>query len=76
MPHLPEKCLNCGGQSLFTTMTASAGPYGPVLLPRLGGWLRGAKFHIVLCEDCGHVSYFADDAARENVRSSSKWRQL
>ena len=76
MPDLPKKCINCDGQSLYTTMAASSGPYGPVLLPGLGGWLRTVKFHVVLCEGCGHVSFFADDEARANVHSKSKWRQI
>ena len=75
MPDLPKTCANCCGQSLYVTNTNATGAYGPNLLPGLGSFLSSAKFHVVLCADCGYTTFFADEAAREKVRNSWKWRQ-
>ena len=71
-------CPNCGGSDLFVTEKAigSGGGYAPNLLPGLGRLFAGARLHAVLCADCGLYRQFADETARERVRSSLKWRRL
>lgn len=76
MPNLPKTCTNCGGQSLFVTMVSAAGGYGSNFLPELGGFFHGAKFQVVLCEDCGHTAFFADKDARQKARNNYKWYPL
>ncbi len=76
MTDLPKECGHCGRNSLYVTRTASGGGYGPTLLPGLGGFLRFAKFDVVLCTECGHTVFFAEPGVREKAMVSPKWRRV
>ncbi|MGE3313939.1 MAG: hypothetical protein AB7O26_02405 [Planctomycetaceae bacterium] len=55
------------------TQTASAGHYGPALLPGLGGWWSAADFSVVVCGGCGLTRFFASLAALEKLPGSDRW---
>ena len=74
MSELPKTCLNCGGESLYSTKTRSAGGLGPELLPNLGG-LMSPAIRVVLCSECGHTSFFAEPDACQTVAENSRWRR-
>jgi hypothetical protein len=76
MSRLPSKCLRCGSPQLFTRRVNAGGSHGPSLLPGLGGFLRYAKFDVVICADCGRCELFADEEAKQKVVSSHNWRRL
>jgi predicted nucleic-acid-binding Zn-ribbon protein len=76
MTHPPTKCLHCGSTDLYTRLVSSGGGYGPSLLQGLGGVLRFAYFHVVLCAECGRCEFFADESARERVTSAKGWRRV
>ncbi len=71
-------CINCEGTNLFRTTSpvSAGGGYAPNYLPGLGSFLRTEKFGLVVCEDCGLVSFFASPAARAQLSSSSKWTRV
>ena len=69
-------CPECSRQNLYKTSVNSAGNHGPVLLPGLGGFLRYAKFDVVICRDCGHTRFFAEPSARTKLSTSSRWTRL
>jgi hypothetical protein len=77
-PAKPTGCPNCGSAELYVCVkpVPSGGGYAPDLLPGLHPWFRGAKLRNVLCASCGLLRQFADEAAREIVRTSGKWRRL
>ena len=75
-PRDPRACPGCGGQSLHQTTTASAGPYGPALLPGLGRFFHTAEFNVVVCADCGLTRFYAEPAARAKLRTSNRWHPL
>lgn len=70
-------CPSCGSKDLYATTTGANGGQGPTLLPRLGAIFRSAKFNLYLCGNCGHVSFFADQASLESLDRSGqgKWKQ-
>ena len=73
----PTRCPNCGGARLFTRRVESAGGYGPHLLAGLNAsFWRSPKFDVVLCADCGHTLFFADEQACEKVPTASSWRPV
>lgn len=76
MSELPKQCLHCDSRQLFTRRVNAGGTYGPNLLQGLGGFVRFAKFDVVLCADCGRCEFFADKEAREQVAWSRQWRRL
>lgn len=76
MRHLPDHCPNCESREQFTRRVESSAPYGPNLLPGLGGFLKFPKFDVVLCSDCGHCAFFADEEACQKVSSISGWRRV
>lgn len=70
-------CPNCGGNTLYEGPgTSSGGGYAPLYLPGLGGFLRSAKFVLVICRDCGLTRFFAESAARKRLKESGKWKQV
>lgn len=69
-------CPECGGAALYSSDALSAGLYGPALLPGLGSFLTPADFEVIVCADCGLTRFYADPAARLNVRSRRGWRAL
>jgi predicted nucleic-acid-binding Zn-ribbon protein len=68
-----QKCPDCGGSNLFCTGSISGGGYGPMLLPGLGGFLRPAKFRVVVCGDCGLTQFYAEPSAREKLPRANAW---
>ena len=71
-----NRCLACGGGSVFTTRVGANGGHGPVLLRGLGRFLQPAKMDVYVCEDCGHIAFFAGAEERRRLRESSKWRPV
>lgn len=70
-------CPNCDGKSLYQSSEVCAtGPYGPNLLPGLGGIFKSAKFHAIVCRDCGLMRLFASREAMEKLAESRKWKQV
>ena len=69
-------CPECGSANLRRTSTASAGAYGPTLLPGLGGFFQTPQFQVVLCGDCGLTRFFADSNALTKLTGSSRWFSL
>ena len=72
----PKTCPECGRQNLYATTTNSGGGYGPMLLPRLGGFLRMAVFQVVVCADCGLTRFYAEPEARGKLPMAKAWRPL
>ncbi len=67
-------CPGCGGSSLYQNRDVeSRGGYGPDLLPGLGGFVRSAKFVVVVCSTCGLTRFYAQLEAREKLGDSKKW---
>lgn len=69
-------CSECHGTDLYTTSVNSAGGHGPVLLPELGGFLRYAKFDVVVCADCGFTRFFVQTSALAKLPQAQQWRHL
>jgi hypothetical protein len=69
-------CPNCGGRTLYRGPETSSGGEGPSYLPGLGGFLRSARFTLVLCRDCGLMRLFAAPEARAKLKESSKWKPV
>ena len=71
-------CPECGTENLYHTMTDSGGRHGPMLLPKLGPsfWWPIAKFHVVLCGDCGFTRFFAEEAARKKLPQVKEWVRI
>ena len=70
---IPTECPNCGGKELFTRRVASS--HEMPILGGLGGFLRFAKFRVLLCADCGNISLFAEEDARQKVRDAGEWQR-
>ena len=71
-------CPNCGQRNLYKTksVVSAGGGHAPNFLPGLGGFLRTARFTIVLCRACGLTRFFAEPEALEKLTESSKWEQV
>jgi hypothetical protein len=70
-------CPNCGGTTQFQGPDTSAGGgHAPNYLPGLGGFLRAARFTLVVCRDCGLTRFFASAEARAKLRDSGKWKAV
>ena len=76
MKTISRKCPECDGATLFTTTTSSGGPYGPFLLPSLGGFLNSAKFRVVVCQDCGLTRFYAQPEALKKISEASQWQRV
>lgn len=73
---LPNKCANCSSPTLYTADTSAVGGYGPDLLPKLGSFWAGVKFHVVVCRHCGLTQLFAEESATEKLETASNWRRV
>jgi predicted nucleic-acid-binding Zn-ribbon protein len=70
-------CPNCGGHTLYQgPETSSGGGHAPCYLPGLGGFLRHAKFVLVVCRDCGLTRFFASPQARAKLKESRRWKAV
>jgi len=71
---MPDRstCPECGKSSLYKSPRAvpAGGQYGPSLLPGLGGFLRHARFTVVVCAHCGLTRFYADARARSKLSAS------
>ncbi len=73
MSHMTP-CPNCGGRNLYKSKKiSSGGGYAPNYLPGLGAFLSTARFHVVVCRDCGLSRFFADQEAIAKLGESDKW---
>ena len=72
----PKQCPECGGPTLFHNTVKSAGPYGPALLPGLGGFLNFAKVKIVVCSNCGLTRFYAEPGALAKLPKTRAWRRV
>jgi predicted nucleic-acid-binding Zn-ribbon protein len=70
-----RKCPECESHSLYITKVTSAG-HSIALLPGLGGFLRIAKFDLIVCANCGLTRFYAEASAREKLSQSPRWRPL
>ncbi|MBX3439477.1 MAG: hypothetical protein KF861_18455 [Planctomycetaceae bacterium] len=68
-------CAECGGEQ-FTANAGSISGAAYDLLPGLGGFIRAASFDVIVCEGCGLTRIYADQSAREKLRTSPKWRPV
>ena len=69
-----KQCPECGAESLYQTTTNSGGGYGPLLLPGLNrSFWRPAKFHVVLCAECGLTRFYAEAEALTKLRTAEEW---
>jgi len=72
-----SSCPECGGHTLYRgPETSSGGGHAPNYLPGLGGFLRAAKFTLVVCRDCGLTRFYVADEARRKLSESAKWKAL
>lgn len=70
-------CTSCGGTGLYRSKQVSAGGgYAPNYLPGLGNLLVSARFHLVMCKDCGLTQFFAERAALEKLSKSRSWKRV
>jgi hypothetical protein len=69
-------CPHCGGTDLYTRRVSSGGGQGPYFLAGLGSFMHFAEFDAIVCAGCGLTRFFAEPAARQNVRSSADWKRL
>jgi len=78
MRSFPEQCPHCRSRELYTRQVKSSkGPHGPALLKGLGSFFTYyPKFDVVLCSDCGHCDFFAEERACKDVASAKSWRRL
>ncbi len=68
-----KPCPECGQNNLFATTTNAGSGYGPMLLPKLGGFIVPATFEVVVCADCGLTRFFASSEARSKLATAKKW---
>lgn len=70
-------CPNCGGHTLYEgPETSAGGGHAPSYLPGLGGFIRQAKFVLVVCRDCGLTRFFASAQARAKLKESRHWKAV
>lgn len=74
MSDLPKTCVNCEGDSLFSTRGRS--PFAGELYPDLGAFLTPPEVIVVVCQSCGHSSLFVDQEARNKLVESPHWKKL
>lgn len=73
----PAPCPNCGSNTLYRgPETSAGGGHAPNYLAGLGGFLRAARFTLVVCRDCGLTRFFAGPEARAKLKESGKWKAL
>ncbi len=76
---MPKKsvCPNCGSTNIYLhTKGISGGGYAANYLPDLGAFMSVARFHPLICEDCGLTRFFAGAEAIARLHKSSKWAKL
>ncbi len=71
----PKQCPECGGATLYHNTVKSAGPYGPALLPGLGGFLNFAQFKVIVCGDCGLTRFYAEPDALAKLPKARAWKR-
>ncbi len=70
-------CPNCGGTTLYRAESIGAGGgHAPNYLPGLGGFLKAARFDVVVCRACGLTRWFARPEARQRLTDASKWKRV
>jgi predicted nucleic-acid-binding Zn-ribbon protein len=71
-----KSCLECGGATYFHMSAYAGGGHGPYFLPGLGGFLRMARFKIVVCGDCWLTRFYAEPDAVARLSRSKQWSRL
>ena len=71
-----KKCPECSGGNLYEDWNYAGGGHAPYYLRGLGGFLRIARFQVVVCADCGLTRFFAEQSARANLPTSGQWRRI
>jgi predicted nucleic-acid-binding Zn-ribbon protein len=71
-----QKCPECERQNVFATISNSGAGYGPMFLPGLGGFLRMAKFEVLVCADCGLTRFYAEPDARTKLSGAKGWSRI
>ncbi|HHY10521.1 MAG TPA: hypothetical protein GX528_08150 [Firmicutes bacterium] len=72
---MKKECQHCGSGDLCFTDTAANGGYGPSFLPGTG-FLKPAKFRIIVCEQCGFTRWFVVPGDLGKVKNSKHFRRL
>ena len=72
----PKQCPECGGATYCYTSANAGGGHGPYFLPGLGGFLRMARFKIVVCGDCGLTRFYAEPDAVAKLPRAKQWERL
>ena len=71
-----KSCPECGGATYCQTSFNAVGGHGPYFLPGLGGFLRMARFKIVVCGDCGLMRFYAEPDAVAKLPRARQWERL
>ncbi len=50
--------------------------YSTNYLPGLGHFMNPARFHPVICADCGLTRMFIEEKNRVKLKRSSKWERV
>ena len=71
-----KSCPECGGATYAHTSVYGGSGHGPYFLPGLGGFLRMARFKIVVCGDCGLMRFYAEPDAVAKLPQAKQWEHL
>lgn len=71
-----KTCPECGGATYCPTSANVVGGHGPYFLPGLGGFLRMARFQIVVCGDCGLMRFYGEPDAIAKLPRARQWKRL
>jgi predicted nucleic-acid-binding Zn-ribbon protein len=63
-----KTCPSCGGREIYFRTVGARGGYGPDLLPKVGGLLRGGKFELYICGTCGFTQIYVPEKLLSAVR--------
>lgn len=75
---MATNCPECGKGNVYKSVgeISAGGGHAPNYLPGLGTLLFAAKFHVLVCQDCGLTRYYAAKEGLEKLSRSEKWKRL
>ncbi|MFM7479764.1 MAG: hypothetical protein ACKO4V_01375 [Planctomycetota bacterium] len=77
LPIIPRICPSCGSTDRYITKVSSGGGYAPNYLPQLSTkWWTTPKLDVVCCAKCGLLQFFAPEASRAKLPTSSAWTRI
>lgn len=74
-----KPCPSCDSENLYIDTRGHApASYPGMLLQGIDRKLffSTIKLHAVICQDCGHTRLFANDSAREKLKTSKRWKKI